>query len=187
MRHCTMPQDKKAPRSELQHFTAAANYKLGYTQPNTEELGFTGRHGAAYVIQSRYRTMKRRRDWLHAKRQSDALLLSDRSINEIVSTAARRRRQTTALPAPPPTTFRGKLWVFFNDPSSSLPAYILACVILIVICFSCCVFVIQTLPQFHARHANLLCVRPTTSRVLSAGVSASAHDRRSVLPSQLDA
>ena len=187
MRHCTMSQGKKPPLSEMQHFTAAAHYTLGYTQPNNDELGFSGRHGAAYVIQSRYRTMKRRRDWLHAKRQSDAVLLSDRSINEIVSTAARRRRETAPPPAPPPTTFRGKVWVFFNDPSSSLPAYILACVILMVICFSCCVFVIQTLPQFHARHENLLYVRPTTSRVLSAGVCASAHVRRPVLPSQLGA
>lgn len=33
---------------------------------------------------------------------------------------------------------------------------ILAIVILIVICFSCCVFVLQTLPHLHARHEDML-------------------------------
>ena len=95
---------------------------------------------------------------MDAKRKSGQIDLSDQSLNDILSTAQRRRRQMELPKAAPPTTFRGKVWVFFNDPSSSLAAYILACVVLIVICFSCCVFVIQTLPQFHARHEDLLCV-----------------------------
>ena len=148
---------KDLPISQMQHYTASAHYTLGYTRPNNEDLGFEGRHGAAYIIQSRYRIRQRRREWLRAKAESDKSL-SDNTLNEIVSTAARRRRQAMEAPAVElPTTTRGKMWAFFNDPSSSLLAYIFAVVILIVICFSCCVFVIQTLPQFHARHEDLLC------------------------------
>jgi hypothetical protein len=60
-------------------------------------------------------------------------------------------------------------------------------VILIVICFSCCVFVIQTLPQFHARHPDLLYGTHSISTP-SARVFASLRStRRSVLLSQLGA
>jgi hypothetical protein len=143
------------PLSQMQHFTATQNYTLGYTRPNNEDLGFDELNGAAYIIQSRYRVRKRRKEWLDARKSSE-LELSSSALNSILSQANRRRRHDEPKVEPAPTTFRGKMWALFNDPSSSVAAYILAIVILIVICFSCCVFVMQTLPSFHARHHDVL-------------------------------
>ncbi len=38
-----MVVSKDLPISQMQHFTASAHYTLGYTQPNTDQLGFTGK------------------------------------------------------------------------------------------------------------------------------------------------
>lgn len=138
------------PQSQMQHFTATQSYTLGYTRPNNEDLGFDKANGAAYIIQSRFRVRKRRKEWLSSRE------LSSSTMNNIVSQAKRRRRHEEPTAALRPTTWRGKMWALFNDPSSSLAAYILAIVILIVICFSCCVFVLQTLPALYARHEDML-------------------------------
>ena len=117
--------------------SAADHYSLGYTQPSVDQLGFEGEHGAAYTIQSRFREKQQRKMWNRNR-------LSSRAQNAIVSAATRRRKTTLQLSVRlPPTTLRGKVWVFFNEPSSSGGAYCWAILILTIIVFSCGVFVVQ--------------------------------------------
>ena len=119
------------------HMSAADHYSLGYTQPSVDQLGFEGEHGAAYTIQSRFREKQQRKMWNRNR-------LSSRAQNAIVSAATRRRKTTLQLSVRvPPTTLRGKVWVFFNEPSSSGGAYCWAILILTIIVFSCGVFVVQ--------------------------------------------
>lgn len=112
----------------------------GYTNPTQSQIGFTGHHAHAYVIQNRYRSYK-----------------------SISAAEARVKMVREAGWSPPEpevveyldTSLRGRVGYFFNEPNSSRPAFFMALFMLVVIVSSCATFVIETTPDVQGRHANL--------------------------------
>lgn len=47
-----------------------------------------------------------------------------------------------------PLTTKQRIWLLVNEPASSLPAYVLAVVVLLFIVTSCTAFVMETIPKF---------------------------------------
>jgi hypothetical protein len=121
-------------------------FTLGYTKPHSYDLGFEGRHEAAYMIQMQFRSFT-------SKKSVARALVTARE------TAFARKEKPIAPPVDlslldPMDRRRRQVWMVCNDPSSSWLAWLLAIVMLLLILCSCTMFVLETLPTFYGRFGD---------------------------------
>ena len=101
-----------------------------------------------------------------------AALLKEPQLNAALRRSKSLNLSPTKL-APDPLgtpTWQSRTWRLINDPSSSVPAFLIGVLVLLFILLSCTSFVVESLPTLNGRCAGLALPAPTDVRLSSHAV-----------------